>query len=604
MYLLILFFPLVGSILTSCFGRHIGEKGAGILTSCCLIIGLSYSVLVGIEVLFDSTVTFLSLWKWFDSGFFLVFFDLQFDGLVAVMLFVVYLVSTLVHVFSIAYMRGDPHVPRFMAYLSLFTFLMGVLVTSANFLQLFIGWEGVGLCSYLLINFWLTRLEANRAAIKAMLVNKVGDIGLLLAMFLLWKNFGSLDFSSVFNLVSPTKEVFFICLFLFFGVMGKSAQLGLHTWLPDAMEGPTPVSALIHAATMVTAGVFLLVRASPLFDVVPLMLIIITTIGVLTVFFAGTIGLVQNDLKKIIAYSTCSQLGYMVVACGLSHFSTGLFHLMNHAFFKALLFLSAGSLIHAVVDEQDVRKMGGLSSFLPLTYVFFIIGSFSLMGFPFLTGFYSKDLILEFAFGQFYLIFVYLLGCFSVLLTAIYSIRLVFLSFLSNTNLKRGVFFFLKEGEGLLLAPLGVLALGSIFGGYFCKEMFWCFQMGTFPVLFLSIKLLPVFLSLVGVFGVLFFFYFFLSKTLFFFFSIYCFLGSAWQINYSFNFFFIKKIYKIGHIITNLTLDKGVLELIGPKGIVNFLILQVQRLSSFQSGLVFNYALAFFIGVVVFMVWL
>lgn len=290
---------------------------------------------------------------------------------------------------------------------------------------------------------------------------------------------------------------------------------------------PTPVSALIHAATMVTAGVFLLIRASPLFDVVPLMLIIITTIGVLTVFFAGTIGLVQNDLKKIIAYSTCSQLGYMVVACGLSHFSTGLFHLMNHAFFKALLFLSAGSLIHAVVDEQDVRKMGGLSSFLPLTYIFFIIGSFSLMGFPFLTGFYSKDLILEFAFGQYYLIFVYLLGCFSVLLTAIYSIRLIFLSFLSNTNLKRGVFFFLKEGEGLLLAPLGILALGSIFWGYFCKEMIWCFQMGTFPVLFLNIKLLPVFLSLVGVFGVLFFFYFFFSKTLFFFFSIYCFLGSA-----------------------------------------------------------------------------
>lgn len=237
MYLLILFFPLIGSILTGCFGRHIGEKGAGILTSCCLIIGLSYSVLVGIEILFNSTATFLRLWKWFDSGFFLVFFDLQFDGLVAVMLFVVFLVSTLVHVFSIAYMRGDPHVPRFMAYLSLFTFLMVFLVTSANFLQLFIGWEGVGLCSYLLINFWLTRLEANRAAIKAMLVNKVGDIGLLLAMFLLWKTFGSLDFSSVFNLVSPSKGVFFICLFLFFGVMGKSAQLGLHTWLPDAMEG-------------------------------------------------------------------------------------------------------------------------------------------------------------------------------------------------------------------------------------------------------------------------------------------------------------------------------------------------------------------------------
>nr|QUQ06884.1 NADH dehydrogenase subunit 5 [Psammocora nierstraszi] len=601
MYFLILFFPLVGAILTGCLGRHIGEKGAGILTSCCLTIGLSYSFLVGIEILFNSTAIYLKLWKWFDSGFFLVFFDLQFDSLVAIMLFVVFLVSTLVHIFSIAYMRGDPHVPRFMAYLSLFTFLMILLITSANFLQLFIGWEGVGLCSYLLINFWLTRLEANRAAIKAMLVNRVGDIGLLLAMFLLWKTFGTLDFSSLFNLVFPSYDVFFICLFLFFGVMGKSAQLGLHTWLPDAMEGPTPVSALIHAATMVTAGVFLLIRASPLFDVVPFMLIIITVIGVLTVFLAGTIGLVQNDLKKIIAYSTCSQLGYMVVACGLSHFSISLFHLMNHAFFKALLFLSAGSLIHAVIDEQDVRKMGGLSSFLPLTYVFFIIGSFSLMGFPYLTGFYSKDLILEFAFGQFYLIFIYCFGCFSVLLTAIYSIRLLYLSFLSNTNLKRGIYFSLKEGEGLLLAPLGILALGSLFWGYFCKEMIWSFQIEIPLVLFWGVKLLPVFFSLMGVFGVFFFFYF-LSKTLFFFISFYSFFGSAWQINYFLNFFLIKKIYKMGHLIINLTLDKGVLELVGPKGIIYFLVLQVQRLSNFQSGLVFNYALVIFIGAVAFFV--
>ncbi|YP_002149701.1 NADH dehydrogenase subunit 5 (mitochondrion) [Stylophora pistillata] len=605
MYLLVLFFPLIGAVLTGCFGRKIGERGAGILTSSCLVFSLSYSFLIAIEVLFNSTTTYLKLWKWFDSGLFVVFFGFQFDGLVVIMLFVVFIVSTLVHIFSIAYMRGDPHVPRFMTYLSLFTFLMVLLVTSDNFLQLFIGWEGVGLCSYLLINFWLTRLEANRAAIKAMLVNRIGDIGLLLAMFLLWDLFGSLDFSTIFNSIFFSNQIFFICLFLFFGVMGKSAQLGLHTWLPDAMEGPTPVSALIHAATMVTAGVFLLIRASPLFDVVPLILIIISIVGVLTVFIAGTIGLVQNDLKKIIAYSTCSQLGYMVVACGLSHYAISLFHLMNHAFFKALLFLSAGSLIHAVIDEQDIRKMGGLLSFLPLTYVFFLIGSFSLMGFPFLTGFYSKDLILEFAFGQFYLIFVYWLGCFSVLLTIIYSIRLIYLVFLSNINLKRANIFFLKEGEFLFLIPLGILTLGSVFWGYLSKEIIWSFQIDVFSILSLKIKIFPILFCFIGLFGTIFFFFFFSSQIFGYplqvigssVFSLYNFFGSAWQINFFFNFFFIKKIYKIGHLITNLTIDKGLLEVVGPRGVVQFFIFQTQKLSSLQSGLVFNYALVFFIGI-------
>nr|YP_002149675.1 NADH dehydrogenase subunit 5 [Madracis myriaster]ACA84066.1 NADH dehydrogenase subunit 5 [Madracis myriaster]ARU77423.1 NADH dehydrogenase subunit 5 [Madracis decactis] len=597
MYLLVLFFPLIGAILTGCFGRKIGERGAGILTSSCLVLSLSYSFLIAIEVLFNSTTTYLKLWKWFDSGLFVVFFGFQFDGLVVIMLFVVFIVSALVHIFSIAYMRGDPHIPRFMTYLSLFTFLMVLLVTSDNFLQLFIGWEGVGLCSYLLINFWLTRLEANRAAIKAMLVNRIGDIGLLLAMFLLWDLFGSLDFSTIFNSIFFSNQMFFICLFLFFGVMGKSAQLGLHTWLPDAMEGPTPVSALIHAATMVTAGVFLLIRASPLFDVVPLILIIISIVGVLTVFIAGTIGLVQNDLKKIIAYSTCSQLGYMVVACGLSHYAISLFHLMNHAFFKALLFLSAGSLIHAVIDEQDIRKMGGLLSFLPLTYVFFLIGSFSLMGFPFLTGFYSKDLILEFAFGQFYLIFVYWLGCFSVLLTIIYSIRLIYLVFLSNINLKRANIFFLKEGDFLFLIPLGILTLGSIFWGYLSKEIIWSFQIDIFSILSLKIKIFPILFCFIGLFGTIFFFFFFSSQIGSGVFSLYDFFGSAWQMNFFFNFFFIKKIYKIGHLITNLTIDKGLLEVVGPRGVVQFFIFQTQRVSSLQSGLVFNYALVFFLGI-------
>lgn len=356
---------------------------------------------------------------------------------------------------------------------------------------------------------------------------------------------------------------------------------------------------------MVTAGVFLLIRASPLFDVVPLILIIISIVGVLTVFIAGTIGLVQNDLKKIIAYSTCSQLGYMVVACGLSHYAISLFHLMNHAFFKALLFLSAGSLIHAVIDEQDIRKMGGLLSFLPLTYVFFLIGSFSLMGFPFLTGFYSKDLILEFAFGQFYLIFVYWLGCFSVLLTIIYSIRLIYLVFLSNINLKRANIFFLKEGEFLFLIPLGILTLGSVFWGYLSKEIIWSFQIDVFSILSLKIKIFPILFCFIGLLGTIFFFFFFSSQIFGYplqvigssVFSLYNFFGSAWQINFFFNFFFIKKIYKIGHLITNLTIDKGLLEVVGPRGVVQFFIFQTQKLSSIQSGLVFNYALVFFLGI-------
>lgn len=294
------------------------------------------------------------------------------------------------------------------------------------------------MCSYLLINFWLTRIEANKAAMKAMLINRVGDLGLVLAMLMIFKEFGTLEFSTIDSLLATDKEsITVICLLLFLGAVGKSAQLGLHTWLPDAMEGPTPVSALIHAATMVTAGVFLIIRSGPLFEGSPLALIIVTILGALTAFFAATTGVVQNDLKKVVAYSTCSQLGYMVMVCGISNYSTSLFHLMNHAFFKALLFLSAGSVIHAVSDEQDMRKMGGLIKSTPLTYIMILIGSLSLMGFPYLTGFYSKDLILELTYDKYYIVFAYWLGSFSALLTAFYSIRLVYLTFITNTNSKR-----------------------------------------------------------------------------------------------------------------------------------------------------------------------
>nr|YP_009475728.1 NADH dehydrogenase subunit 5 [Porites fontanesii]AVK80181.1 NADH dehydrogenase subunit 5 [Porites fontanesii] len=606
MYICILFVLVVGALAAGVGGRKLGEKGAGILTSSCLIISLSWSILVFYEVVLSFSTTHIKLWRWLDSDLLTVYFGLQFDSLVAIMLLVVTTISTLVHIFSTAYMAGDPHIPRFMSYLSLFTFLMVVLVSSDNYVQLFIGWEGVGLCSYLLINFWLTRIEANKAAIKAMLVNRVGDMGLILAMFVILDRFGSLEFSSVFNMVvvsAPSSDITLICLLLFVGAVGKSAQLGLHTWLPDAMEGPTPVSALIHAATMVTAGVFLLIRSSPLFEQAPFALMVVIIVGSLTVLLAATVGVVQNDLKKVIAYSTCSQLGYMVVACGISHYSISLFHLMNHAFFKALLFLSAGSVIHALSDEQDIRKMGGLIKLIPLTYILVVVGSLSLMGFPYLTGFYSKDLILELAFEQYYLTFAYWLGGFSALLTTLYSIRLVYLTFLSNTNSRKAIFRHAHEGSWNLVLPLIILALGSLFVGYLTKEVVWSFQITSPPVVSLPIKLLPVSLSLGGAVLVIVLYFYsvpFFKVPSFIGRISYTFLYSAWQFNYVLNYFLAKKAWKGGHQISYRTMDKGILELVGPKGISNFLIKLARGLSNLQSGLVFNYALVILIGVAIF----
>ena len=329
------------------------------------------------------------------------------------MLVTVTTISTLVHFYSCSYMSVDPHISRFMSYLSLFTFFMLILITADNFIQLFVGWEGVGLCSYLLIGFWFTRVQANKAALKALIINRVGDFGIILGICLVFFVFQTLDFEIVFPLITFFQNQFFlffgmnfnvvelICFFLFIGSVGKSAQVGLHTSLPDAMEGPTPVSALIHAATMVTAGVFLIIRCSPIFEYAPGVLNIVTFVGALTAFFAATVGLVQNDIKKVIAYSTCSQLGYMIFACGISGYTVSLFHLINHAFFKALLFLAAGSIIHSLNNEQDMRRMGGLIRITPFTYSMMLIGSLSLAGFPFLSGFYSKDVILELAFVKY-----------------------------------------------------------------------------------------------------------------------------------------------------------------------------------------------------------
>nr|YP_009734555.1 NADH dehydrogenase subunit 5 [Microzoanthus occultus]QIB71110.1 NADH dehydrogenase subunit 5 [Microzoanthus occultus] len=606
MYLLVVITPLLGAMSSGFFGRKIGEKGAGVFTSGCLLLVLSWSCVIFYEATLSSSATYLKLWKWLDSDLLTTYIGFQFDSITATMLIVVASISSLVHIFSTAYMAGDPHIPRFMSYLSLFTFFMLILVTSDNYPQLFIGWEGVGLCSYLLINFWITRIEANKAAIKAMLVNRVGDIGLVLAMFAIWDEFGTLDFSTIFAAAEVTlneQTATLIGIFLFIGAVGKSAQLGLHTWLPDAMEGPTPVSALIHAATMVTAGVFLLIRSAPLLEQAPFALMVITVVGSLTAFFTATIGLVQNDLKKVIAYSTCSQLGYMVVACGISQYSISLFHLMNHAFFKALLFLSAGSVIHAMSDEQDMRRMGGLIGSTPFTFTMVAIGSLSLMGTPFLTGFYSKDLILELAYDQHYLSLAHWLITFAALLTAFYSLRLLYYAFLSSPLGFRDRLSSAHEGSWNLTAPLFFLALGSIFVGYLTKECLWWYQATLPTIVPLSIKLLPVLFSFLGAASALVLFYAFFGKLLILthgaFHASYTFLQTAWQFNYIINFYIVLRIWNYGHLITYRAIDKGSLELVGPSGLRNCVLQLTQLLSNLQSGLVFNYALIILIGVAV-----
>lgn len=597
MYILVLFIPLLSAMISGFLGRKIGTRGAGVLTSSCISITVIISGWIFYETVLNGSSTYLKLWGWFDSELFTTDFGLQFDSLTSTMLILITSVSALVHIYSTGYMSDDPHIPRFMSYLSLFTFLMIVLVTSDNYVQLFIGWEGVGLCSYLLINFWLTRIKANKAAMKAMLINRVGDVGLLLAMFMIIKEFGTLEYSTIYSLLGgiDRKSLTVICLLLFFGAVGKSAQLGLHTWLPDAMEGPTPVSALIHAATMVTAGVFLIIRSGPLFEGSSLVLTVVTFIGALTAFFAATTGMVQNDLKKVIAYSTCSQLGYMVMACGVSNYSTSLFHLLNHGFFKALLFLSAGSVIHAVNGEQDMRKMGALIRSIPFTYTMVLIGSLSLMGFPYLTGFYSKDLILELAYGKYYIIFAYWLGSFSALLTAFYSVRLIYLTFITNTNVNKGIFRGVDESSSNITFPLLLLGFGSIFVGYLAKEVVLSNTIG--PVVTNFIKITPFVLSLLGMFfafivyssGVVFkwgVFRKFEGQRV-----LYTFFNSAWQFNYIINNFFVNYIWKFGHLITYRIIDRGVLEIIGPRGASQVLIRSTQRVSNLQSGTVFNYAL-------------
>jgi len=399
MYLCLILCPLLASLTAGFFGRFLGRRGAALITTTLVTTSFLLSVVAFIEVGLGASPCYLSISEWFFSDLFDASWGFIFDSLTVVICVIVTSVSSLVHLYSISYIHEDPHLPRFISYLSIFTFFMLLLVAGDNFVVLFLGWEGVGLASFLLISFWFQRLQAGKAAIKAILINRVGDFGLALGVFAIFALFGTFDYSTVFALTPIyVSHNFIFCgieihalslisILLFVGAVGKSAQVGLHTWLPDAMEGPTPVSALIHAATMVTAGVFLIARCSPLLEYAPKVLVIIAVMGAITSFIAATTGVFQNDLKRVIAYSTCSQLGYIVFACGLSAYPVGIFHLANHAFFKALLFLSAGSVIHALGDEQDIRRIGGLTKALPFTYAMMIIGSLALVGWPFFDRF-------------------------------------------------------------------------------------------------------------------------------------------------------------------------------------------------------------------------
>ena len=631
MYLLILFIPLLSAFVTGFFGNFLTKNGTTKIASSFIFLTCIIAYIIFYEVCFCQAPCELTLGYWINAASFKLLWGLKFDSVTAVMLVVVLTISTVVHIYSISYMGHDPHINRFMAYLSLFTFFMLVLVTANNYVQMFVGWEGVGLCSYLLINFWYTRIQANKAAIKAMLVNRVGDISIIFALVSIFATFNAVDYKSVFSLAyiyaNSTISIFnydlnilnFICICLFIGAVAKSAQVGLHIWLPDAMEGPTPVSALIHAATMVTAGIVVICKSSELFEYAPTALLIVTVVGAITAFYAATIGLVQNDLKKVIAYSTCSQLGYMIFACGISGYNVSMYHLTNHAFFKALLFLSAGSVIHSMQDEQDMRRMGGLLKVLPFTYAMFLIGSLALLGFPFLSGYYSKDFILELAFANYTIQahFAYILGTLAAFCTAFYSVRLLLLTFFGKTNAHQAVFMKAHDAPLLIAGPLTILAIFSIFVGYFFKDMaigvgsdFWN---GALTVLFtnnavveaeflpFTIKIFPVIISLLGC-GMAIVIYDYCAKYLMqltnnsFFKELYIFLNKKWYFDKLYAETIYQNVLYLSYNPLYTIFDKGIFNILGPRVLTNTLEKLSIYVSEMQTGFFYHYALIFLIS--------
>nr|AER54448.1 NADH dehydrogenase subunit 5 [Cassiopea andromeda] len=591
MFTLILFFPFFNSVLLLLFGRKIGIKGSNVISCINMLVITLISIIFFYEIIVTESNITVKYVEWINCVLLNTNLSFFIDQISISMVVIVNIISLLVHIYSTSYMSGDPHAIRFMGYLSLFTFFMLILVTSQNYLQLFIGWEGVGLCSYLLINFWYSRIQANKAAIKAMLINRVGDACLIASIILIWINFGSLNFMVIFPITNKIPLI--IPLLLLLGAVGKSAQIGLHTWLPDAMEGPTPVSALIHAATMVTAGVYLIIRSSSIFEGSSSILIITVIIGSLTALFAATVGLAQNDIKKIIAYSTCSQLGFMVLSCGLSYYSLALFHLINHAFFKALLFLAAGSVIHSLLDEQDTRKMGGNIISQPLSYSFIFIGSLALAGFPFLSGYYSKDLLLELSFQQYYIIYASWLGLLATFITAFYSFKLISRTFLLFNNSPYYHWHKSEESDSIITTPLIVLSLCSILSGFVFNYLI--IEDIIHPIINLKLKMAPLIVSLIGIVtGIMLFVISKYSWKLFFKFRInflYQFLTSAWDFDKIIYKFIISFILSKGYRVTFKTFDAGILEKLGPSGLIYLISNKSKNLTSLQTGYLFNYAM-------------
>jgi len=618
--------PLIASIISGFFGKLIGDRNSELVTSLLVSLSAILSAIVLYEVIFNQYQDNILIATWISSGTLDVNWSMKIDTLSAIMLVVVTTVSSLVHIYSIGYMSHDPHKPRFMAYLSLFTFAMLMLVTADNFIQLFFGWEGVGLCSYFLIGFWFKKDSANSAAIKAFVVNRVGDFGFALGIFLVFYLFGTVNYSEVFELIPTIAEknliflgielnaIDLICLLLFIGAMGKSAQILLHTWLPDAMEGPTPVSALIHAATMVTAGVFLVVRCSPIYEYSELALNVITIVGMSTAFFAATVALVQTDIKKIIAYSTCSQLGYMFFAAGVGAYNVAMFHLFTHAFFKALLFLGSGSVIHAFKDEQNINNMGAVWKKLPYTYGLMIIGTLALTGFPFLSGFYSKDAIIEFAYlrGNTTGYYAAGIGILTAFLTSIYSWRLIFKTFHGNYNNKNIKIEETHESPLVMLIPLILLSIGAIFAGYTFKELFighneinnfW--QDSIFFLKPLSTEHPPnwfLFLTpTLVILSIPIAYYLFVknknlpeqianvNKPL------YNFLLNKWYFDELYNVLIIKPSKNLGLFLWKF-IDIKLIDGFGPDGISEFIKKCSLKANKFQSGYIYQYAFVMLVG--------
>lgn len=632
MYHIIVFAPLVGFLLAGLFGKTLGKTGSQLVTSGLLVVSAVVSMFAFYDVVANGNVQTIAVAKWVTSGALNFDWAFKIDTLTAVMLVVVTLISALVHIYSIGYMAHDPDNPRFFAYLSLFTFAMLMLVTADNLVQMYFGWEGVGLASYLLIGFWYKRPSANAAAIKAFLVNRVGDFGFGLGLFAIFMVFGTVYLDPIFaaapgqvgmtfNFLGYSVDILTtICIMLFIGAMGKSAQLGLHTWLPDAMEGPTPVSALIHAATMVTAGVFLVVRMSPLFEQAPVALMMVTIVGAATAIFTATIGLVQNDIKRVIAYSTCSQLGYMFFAAGLSAYGAAMFHLFTHAFFKALLFLGAGAVIHAVADEQDMRKMGGLKSMIPMTYILMIIGTISLTGFPLTAGYFSKDMIIEVAYASHGAVanFAWWAGISVALMTSFYSWRVIFMTFHGKPRAPKEVMAKVHEAPKVMIVPLIVLALGSLFAGWFFAgsfigegyDQFWngsIFLIGAnileeahhIPWGDILGKWLPTIMMAAG-FGIAYLFYArggdLPARTAQAFKPVYNLFYNKWYFDEIYDFLFVRPAFFIGRVFWKIG-DGLIIDGLGPDGISAMALRLAGRIRKIQTGFIYHYAFAMLIGV-------